>query len=55
MSHPLEASCVLARAEFYMHPADVALAADVEICKEEKCSAHPKNPAKHLVYWIMMF
>ena len=36
---PLEASHVLARAEFRMHPAhDVALAADVEICKEEKCS-----------------
>ena len=36
---PLEASRVLARAEFRMRPAhDVALAAGVEICKQEKCS-----------------
>ena len=36
---PLEASRVLARAEFRMRPAhDVALAAGVEVCKQEKCS-----------------
>ena len=29
----------MARAEFHMRPAhDIALAADVKICKEEKCS-----------------